>query len=105
MTQRTSEPARPRWIALRRLSGEPVTAGGFIVTPQSRALTVCLPFAAFVWQRPISVTVEQDGRTTELPIRDVTRLARFAVTGRSAPYACTVKRGMFTSRQFTTSQS
>jgi hypothetical protein len=80
MTRRTSDPARPRWIALRRLSGEPVTAGGFTVTPQSRALTVRLPFAAFVWQRPVSVTVEQDGRTTELPIRNVTRLARLAVT-------------------------
>ena len=81
MAESTSKAARPRWITLRRVSGAPVTAGGFTVTPQSRALTVCLSFAAFAWQRPIAVEVEREGQTTRLPVRNVTRLAQLALTG------------------------
>lgn len=81
MARGMGTPPRPRRIVLQRLSGAPVTTGGFTLIPQSRSLTVRLPFGAFVWQRPATVVVVRDGRTTRLPIRDGTRLAQAALIG------------------------
>ena len=81
MAQEVDEPTRSRRLALRTLNGDPVNAGGVTVTPQLLALTLRLPFASFVWQRPAAVIVERDGRTTRLPIRDATRLVQCALIG------------------------
>lgn len=71
----------PRWFALRTLDGDTIEAGEFRLTPQSVALTLRLPFAAFVWHHPRAVLVERAGHTTRLPIRDATRLAQLGLIG------------------------
>lgn len=81
MARGTAASAKPRGFALQTRSGESVTAGGVTLTPQSRVLMLHLPVATFVWQRPVAVVVERDGRTTRLPIRDLIRLAQIALGG------------------------
>lgn len=73
--------APPRWFSLRNLDGDTIEVGGFRLTPQSRVLTLALPFASLVWHRPTAVTVEREGRSTRLPIRDATRLAQAGLIG------------------------
>jgi hypothetical protein len=58
-----------------------VTRGDTTVTPQTRVLTVRLPFGGFVWNRPVAVQVERDGRIERIPIVDFTRLAQLATLG------------------------
>lgn len=55
-------------------AGEPVRAAGAIVTPLAWALTVRLPFGGLVWNTPVAVMVDRDGRIERVPIVDVTRL-------------------------------
>jgi hypothetical protein len=61
-------------VTLRTTTGPTVIASGMLVTPESRVLTVRLPFGGFVWNRPSAVIVERDGRVERLPIVDVTRV-------------------------------
>jgi hypothetical protein len=42
----------PRLIELTTRTGEPYTVGTTVVTPQSQALIIRLPFFGFVWNRP-----------------------------------------------------
>lgn len=65
---------RKKLISLENRSGDPVTVGGVTVTPQSQALVIRLPFFRFVWNRPLAVLVERDGRAERIPVVDVTRL-------------------------------
>ncbi len=81
MTRTMGNPAASPRIGLRKLRGRAVRAGNVAVTPESLVLTVRLPFAAFVWQRPTAVAVEQDRRVSRVPIRDVTRLSQGALIG------------------------
>jgi hypothetical protein len=71
----------PSWFALERRSSDAVTAGDLTITPQSRVLTLRLSGGAFVWHRPVMVLVRQGGRSTVLPIRDITRLMQCALIG------------------------
>lgn len=59
--------------------GQVVRRGDTSVTPVSRALTVRLPYWAFVWTRPVSIRVEDGQSTRELAIVDVTLLAQISV--------------------------
>lgn len=61
------------------LPGDSVSAHGFTATPWSRAIVIRLPFARFVWHRPIGVDVTRGGPTRRLPIADPNRAARMAV--------------------------
>lgn len=60
-------------------SGDRVTIGGTTVTPQSQALTIRWPYGGFVWNRPVAVLVERDGRTERIPIVDVTHMAQIGL--------------------------
>jgi len=64
-------------------SGEPVRVGDVSVTPQSQALGVRWPGGGCVWNRPIALLVEREGRTRRLPIIDVTRAVQLALYGLS----------------------
>jgi hypothetical protein len=66
-------------VQLRRSSGDPVKVGDVTVTPQSQALIVRWPWGGFVWNRPVAVTVERDGRRERLPVPDVTRWAQVGI--------------------------
>jgi hypothetical protein len=61
-------------------SGKPISVGQTTVTPKSQSLSIRFPYGGFVWNRPVSVAVEREGRTEEIPIVDVTRMALIAVT-------------------------
>jgi hypothetical protein len=62
----------------QRNTGEAIAAQGFRVYPESLALVIRLPFAGFVWNYPVSVLVEREGKTKRMPIIDANRAARWA---------------------------
>ena len=66
-------------IQLQTNTGEKITAGNLSLTPQSKALTIRLPFGGFVWNRPVAVLVEENGQTRRIPIVDATRMAQVGV--------------------------
>lgn len=65
-----------------KISGEPVTIEDVRLTPQSRVLSVRLPFGGFVWNHPSSVIVERAGKRETVAVPDVTLMTSiaFAVT-------------------------
>ena len=67
------------WYEYRISEGTPVRHGHLIVTPISRVLALRLPYWGFVWNRPLAVRVEDGQSTKELPIVDVTLLARIGL--------------------------
>ena len=66
-------------MELKTSPGKPVKRGKLTVTPESQALALRLPFMGFVWNRPVAVVVEQDGRRERYAIFDVTRAAVLAM--------------------------
>ncbi len=73
-------PNEPVQFAL--LTGAPIHVGTATITVRSRALRVLLPRASggLVWNRPVSVHVQNaDGMDYDLPVRDVTRWAQWAL--------------------------
>jgi hypothetical protein len=72
-------------------NGQPMQVGGQTVTPQARVTALRLPFWGFVWNRPIAVLVEDDGRVQRLPIPDMTRMIVLAVVVMSAIIALLVE--------------
>lgn len=77
--------------------GQPVTVGGRTVTPQAQVLSLRLPFdrsavaGGFVWNRPVAVVVEENGRYQRIPIPDVTRMMILAVAVVSTAVALLIK--------------
>lgn len=61
-------------VQLRTRAGNPVRVGDVTVTPQSQALIVRWSGGGFVWNRPVGLVVERDGRGDRLSVLDVTRL-------------------------------
>jgi hypothetical protein len=78
-------------------SGQPVTAGGYTLTPQSQALVVRLPYFNWVWNRPVAVLVECGGESQRLPVVDVTRIAQLSLIVISA--ACWIAFVLFQQRR------
>ena len=68
-----------KWIKWQTKTGEPITAGGRTITPQSKALVIHFPFGGLVWNRPTAVLVQQGDQTEQITIPDVTRLAQLAL--------------------------
>ncbi len=62
-------------------SGTPRQINAWTITPQSRVLVIRFPFGGFVWNWPISVVAEQNGRITQHTITDTTRSALLVLTG------------------------
>jgi hypothetical protein len=78
-------------------SGQPVTAGGYTLTPQSQALVVSLPYFKWVWNRPVAVVVERGGESLRLPVVDVTRIVQLGLLALSA--ACWIAFFLFQQRR------
>jgi len=76
-------------IQWRTVSGNPVTVGNVVVTPQSQALTVRWPVGGFVWNRPVAVLVEQSmtRRVERIPVVDVTRIVQLGLLGFSSVFS------------------
>ena len=66
--------------------GEPVAAGGAVLTPQAQVLAVRWPGGGWVWSRPVAILVDRDGTRERVPIADVTRVVQWALLGLSAGF-------------------
>ncbi len=61
-------------------TGQPLTIGDMIVTPQAQALVARFPRGGFVWNRPVALLIARDGQPLQrIPIVDVTRLAQIGL--------------------------
>mgnify|MGYP005843729069 CR=1 FL=1 len=85
------------WLQWQIFDGDPITVGNVTVTPQSQALIVRWPFGRFVWNRPVAVLVERNGRRERIPIVDTTRLVQWGFLGLSL--ACMAMAFISSSRQ------
>ena len=71
-----------RWARWETLVTEPLDRGKAVITAESRALIIRLPWGGLVWHRPVAVRVERDGRAIErIPVRDITRLVQATLIG------------------------
>lgn len=73
-------------VQWKTLSGQPVKAGDITMVPRSQVLIVRLPGGFYVWNRPISIRVDQHGEQEDHPIVDVTRLAQLALVSLSVVF-------------------
>lgn len=65
-------------------AGEPIQAGDTQIIPMARVVRVQLPGlpGGLIWNRPVAVvTLDQAGQQTVHSIRDITRIAQFALLG------------------------
>jgi hypothetical protein len=69
------------FVELKTSTGTPIKKGNMTITPEAQALVVKLPYCGFVWNRPVAMLVEMDGRRERFPIFDVTRAAVLAMAG------------------------
>ena len=68
-----------RTLEWQTVLGSPVRIGDVTVTPESQALILHWPNGGFVWNRPLAVLVEHNGRMERVLIPDVTRIAQIAL--------------------------
>jgi hypothetical protein len=73
-----------QYIQWRRFSGKSVARDDVVVTPESQALIVRFPFGGFVWNRPVSVRVEDSNGVIQIPVPDVTRYVQWSLFAVSA---------------------
>ena len=73
--------ASKRMIEWKTTSATPVTVGDVTVTPQSKALIVRWAKGGWVWNRPVSILVEQGGQAKTIPVVDVTRGLQLGMLG------------------------
>lgn len=67
-------------IQWEKISGEPVNAHGYTVTPETRVLALRTRFGGFVWNRPVSLVVERGETRERVTIPDVTLTAQVLLT-------------------------
>jgi hypothetical protein len=68
-----------QYVQWRTFSGTPVTADDIVATPESQALIVRFPYSGFVWNRPVSVRVEDASGLRRIPVPDVTRYVQWSL--------------------------
>jgi hypothetical protein len=66
-------------LRVQSLTGDPISVGGVTVTPQSQAIMVRWPKGGWVWNRPVAILVEREGKTERIPIVNVTRIAQIGL--------------------------
>ena len=76
-----------KMVQWQTTSGDRLTVGEITVTPQSRALTIGMPYGSWVWNRPVALQVDGGNAPgagpARIPIVDVTRLAQLGLLGLS----------------------
>lgn len=88
-------------VLWRRQAGPAVEVGDMTIRPQSRAIGVRTPYGGFVWNRPVSVTIEQDGRVRRMPVIDLTRIVQVVLIGLAVTYWQAGVRARFARRRDT----
>ena len=83
-----------KWVRYETRTGEPMRVGGVTVTPHVGVLTVQWPNGAWVWSRPLAVTVEDSGFSHRQPIVDLTRQIQWILLGLAILFVITsLRRG------------
>lgn len=67
------------FLQWEKISGEPLSVQAARITPQSRILSVHLPFGGFVWNRPVSILVERGGERKTIAVADVTLISQIVM--------------------------
>lgn len=67
-----------KYIQWQIKDGQPMQVGEQKVTPQTRVAVLRLPFWGFVWNRPVAVLVEENGRSQRILVPDMTRMILIA---------------------------
>lgn len=70
-------------MAIETTAGTPVGHGDRVLRPVARVLALRLPggTGAFVWNRPLGVAVEENGRSRWLRVPDRTRQIQWLILG------------------------
>ncbi|HRW48910.1 MAG TPA: hypothetical protein P5333_15440, partial [Caldilinea sp.] len=72
-------PTYMQWFTIERKLGTPRIAGFHTITGEALAVQMRWPGGGFVWNTPVAVHVQRRGHTVVHPVRDLTRIAQFAV--------------------------
>lgn len=67
-------------ISIEKRVGDPVTVGAVTVTPEAQAIILRAGKGGMVYNRPVAVTVEEDGIVERVLVVDVTLVALIAVS-------------------------
>lgn len=70
----------PRLIHVEHTSAAPHTVGNTTITPHAQSVQVLIPgnYGGLVWNRPHSITVQQEGADEQtLPVPDPTRMVQW----------------------------
>lgn len=86
----TDRPFSLRW---QRQAAPSISLDKRTITPHAASLTVRWPLGGFVWNTPVGVTVEEDGRRTEIPVTDYTRLVLLALAAVTLLVTLAVRMG------------
>lgn len=68
-------------LQVQTQSGTPIELEDVIIQPVSQSVSWIKPNWGFVWNRPYALKVEREGKTRQIPIRDMTQIAFFALWG------------------------
>ena len=77
-------------IQWRTESGDRIIIDDMTITPQSQALIIRWPYGGWVWNRPVAVVVEQEGRLARYPVMDITRVVQLILLGLSLLFTSTI---------------
>ena len=72
---------RSKSVWFNNTSGERVNLGKFSLTPQAKTLVISSSLGGLVWNRPVALVVEHNGRMERIPILDITRIAQIGILG------------------------
>jgi hypothetical protein len=70
---------RGRYFQLKSHHGKVIEWGNVMLTPQSQSLVIGRGPGMFIWNRPLAVILEQDGKLERIPIFDITRIAQLGI--------------------------
>jgi hypothetical protein len=70
-----------KWVSYETRNGDPIHAGEITVTPHNGVLTVRWPNGAWIWNRPLAITVEEGSFVHRQPVVDITRQSQWILLG------------------------
>ena len=77
-------------VSWTRNRGEPLSYGYIQVTPESRSLTLRLPFILFSWSTPAAVYVADGQIEQRIRVLDLTRLSQLTLFGSGVALALVI---------------
>lgn len=68
-----------RFFQLNSHNEKEIECGNIRLTPQSQSLIIGRGPGKFVWNRPLAVIVEREGKLERIPVIDLTRIAQLGI--------------------------